>query len=118
MTAVTITLSFASEAEAAAYLSGKTGTTTTVETKVEKKAETKVETKAEKKVEKVPDGPSADEVTALLGQVKDKFGAPVAKGIIADCGFAKLAELVNDAAARTKAHAAAKAKLEPADDEM
>nr|DAL65657.1 MAG TPA_asm: hypothetical protein [Caudoviricetes sp.] len=118
MTAVTITLSFASEAEAAAYLAGKAGTTVVAETKTEKKVEKSAETKTEKKVEKAPEGPSADEVTALMGQVKDKYGAPVAKQIIADCGYAKLAELVQDAAARTKAAAACKAKLEATDDEM
>lgn len=68
-----------------------------------------------------PKQKSGEEVTAALNEVKEKFGAPAAKEIIAACGFAKLAELIQDGTKNDKAYELAKAKLEDeggSDDDM
>jgi len=107
---VTLTFTFGTAEEAAAFLAGNKSAAAAPAAAPAPAAEKKV--KAETKVEKPVDtGPTADEVTAALTAVKEKFGAPAAKAIIAECGFAKLAELVENAEARKKAKAAADAKL-------
>lgn len=85
---VTVTFSFATEAEAAKFLAGKGGasTGTSTGTGTSTKTETKTDTKKSTK--------SKAEVTAALNEVKDKFGAPVAKALIKDVGKAEKLDLV------------------------
>lgn len=115
---VSVTYQFTSEADAAAFMAGKVAgggktTTGTTETKV-----TKTETKPSK-----PKNSKA-EVTAALNEVKDKFDAATAKGIIKDVGGVdKLADIPE--AKYGDVYEAAKAKVaesdeggDPADDDM
>lgn len=119
MTAVTLTFAFASAEEAAAFLAGKSAAPTAAPSPAPAAAPAAAKAEKPAKPAKTePEGPTADEVTAAMNAVKDKFGAPAAKAIIQECGFAKLAELVQDAAARAKAKAACDAKLAGGDDDM
>lgn len=54
---------------------------------------------------------SGEEITAALNELKDKFGAAHAKGVITGLGFTKLAELLQDGTKNDAAYDAAKAKF-------
>lgn len=125
MTKVTLTYTFDSNEAAIEFMQRATGGVPTATPVAEKpaaapapapKAEKPAAAPAPAPKPAAPAAPSADEVTAAMNAVKDKFGAPAAKAIIAECGYAKLVELNGDADARTKAKAAADAKLASGDD--
>ena len=59
-----------------------------------------------------------DEMTAVLNEVKEKFGTPVAKSIVTETGkAAKMAE-ITDPKLIDACYEAAKAKLEEAENEV
>ena len=64
------------------------------------KTETAAQKKAREKAEAEAAKPSfnAEQLRDKFVAVQDKHGAAVAKALIADCGFTKLAELIGDAA--------------------
>ena len=98
---ITVSKTFASEAEAIAWLNGGTTTPDAAETTSKAKAETtskaKAETTSKAKAEAKKSSVTQAQMQAALQEVKEKFGVPEAKAIINDAGgVKKMDEIAED----------------------
>ena len=98
---ITVSKTFASEAEAIAWLNSGTTTSDAAETTSKAKAETtskaKAETTSKAKAETKKPSVTQAQMQAALQEVKEKFGVPEAKAIINDAGgVKKMDEIAED----------------------
>jgi hypothetical protein len=84
---ITVTFTFATQAEAAAFLAGNAGAAAAAPAPAAGKSKPAAETKPANKY-------TRDQMQAKLNELKEKKGAPAAKGVITETGgVAKMAEI-------------------------